>query len=38
MASASIHPKPAGDGAICGARQDLDIAHGLEEEAKSGKA
>jgi hypothetical protein len=31
-------PKPADDGAIRGAREDLDIAHELEEEAKSGEA
>jgi hypothetical protein len=30
-------PKPADGGAIRGAREDLDIAHELEEEAKSGK-
>jgi hypothetical protein len=30
-------PKPANGGAIRGAREDLDIAHELEEEAESGK-
>jgi hypothetical protein len=30
-------PKPADDGAIRGAREDLDIAHELEQEAKHGK-
>jgi hypothetical protein len=29
-------PKPADDGAIRGAREDLDIAHELEEEAERG--
>jgi hypothetical protein len=31
-------PKPADDGVIRGAREDLDIAHELDEEAKRGKA
>jgi hypothetical protein len=31
-------PKPADDGAIRGAREDLDIAHEVEEEEKRGKA
>jgi hypothetical protein len=31
-------PKPADGGAICRAREDLDIAHELEEEAQRGKA